>query len=127
MKKLFVSLMTALLIGTSFSTFAAPLNDVLPLDASVIVWSETMKLDVVTQANEESLVVIRLRDANGHTLLTKYISKGETAIRSRFDLSNLEDGNYRVEIRNGSSIQVKEFTIQTKIPTPGYLRSISLS
>jgi hypothetical protein len=127
MKKLFVSLMTALVIGTSSLSFAAPSNDTTPVAASVVVWAQTMKLDVITQASDESPVVIRLRDANGNILVKKSISKGESALRSRFDLSDLKDGEYQVEISEGTSKMVKSFTIETTPPTFTSLRSVSLS
>lgn len=127
MKKLFVSLMTALLIGTSSITFATPAKETLPVEASVIVRPQTLKLDVITPANDHASVVIRLRDDRGNTLLTKHISKSERATLSRFDLSNLNDGKYEVEISNGSGKQVKTFTIQTTPPSFTSLRSVSLS
>jgi hypothetical protein len=127
MKKLFVSLMTAFLVGTASLTFATPAAVTHPVEAAVVIRPESMKLDVVTQVTEEASILIRLRDAEGHILHTKYISKGEGAIRYRFDLSQLQDGDYQVEISNGATKQVKTFTIQTTPPSFTSTRTISLS
>ena len=127
MKKLFVSLMTAFLMGSASLSFATSTPVTHPIDASVVVRTESMKLDVVTQVTEEASLIIRLRDADGHILHTKHINKGEGAIRYRFDLSKLQDGDYQVEISNGTTKQVKTFTIQTTPPSFTSTRSISLS
>lgn len=127
MKKLIVSLMTAFLIGSFSLGFAGTSPNVIPVEASVIIRTQAMKVDVITPANNESAVIIRLRDAKGNTLLKKHVSHREGLTLSRFDLSNLEDGMYKVEITNGTSKQVKAFTIETASPSLTPLRSVSLS
>ncbi|QHT68285.1 hypothetical protein GXP67_17390 [Rhodocytophaga rosea] len=126
MKTLFASLFIALTVSASSLTFAHSSSDPLPLDAAVVVRAQDMKIDVITQAGTQENIVIRLKDADGHTLTKTTVEQSEKASLSRFDVSNLSDGVYKVEISDGITKQVKDFTIQTTIPTTSVERTISL-
>lgn len=138
MKNQFVSLMTALLIGTSFTSFAketsvyppvaaatTPLH-VETLDAKVVLLSQRMKMDVVVSAAAQGNVFIRLRNAQGQLLVVKRVAKSDGVSLTRFNLADLEDGTYQVEITDGSSKQVKEINLQTSVPVSAPSRTISL-
>jgi hypothetical protein len=127
MKTLIASLLLALIVSTSSLTYATTPNSTLPIEASVIVRPQIMKLDIITQASDYNYITIRLRDAQGHTLIKTKVNKSEKASLSRFDVSNLADGIYQVEISDGTSKQIKEFAIETTIPAATSLRSVSLS
>jgi hypothetical protein len=126
MKTLFAALFIALTVSTSALTFARPTSDPQPVEASVVVRPQAMKLDVITQGSGQEYIVIRLRDANGNTLFKKFVDPTEKATLSRFNLSNLEDGQYKVEISDGANKQVKEFTIVTTVPQVSVQRTVSL-
>ena len=126
MKILFASLFIALTVSASSLSFAHASSDPLPLDAAVVVRPQAMKIDVITQAGTQENIVIRLKDADGHTLTKTTIAQSEKASLSRFDVSNLSDGVYKVEISDGTNKQVKEFTIQTTLPTVSVERTVSL-
>jgi hypothetical protein len=126
MKTLFASLIIALTVSASSLTFARSSSDTLPLETSVVVRSQAMKIDVITPAGIQENIVIRLKDADGRTLIKKFVEQSEKASLSRFDLSNLADGVYKVEISDGTNKQVKEFTIHTTFPTVAVQRTVSL-
>jgi hypothetical protein len=67
-----------------------------------------------------------LRNADGQLLVTKRVNKSGEVSFTRFDMRNLEDGIYQVEISDGTNKQLHEINLQTTLPVPASYRSISL-
>ncbi|MGA0560724.1 hypothetical protein ACO2Q8_28925 [Larkinella sp. VNQ87] len=85
-----------------------------------------MKVDVVVQNLEGSKITVRLVDQSGITQATQYLSKDEKAIRTRFDISGLPDGLYRVVVSDGKNTQTRAINLATHVPTPVSFRTISV-
>lgn len=127
MKTQFVSFLIALALTTSSVSFAGqPANlNIDPagkaaFDVAFIPQSGGMKLDVAVEKTNESSLVIRFLDARGNELSTQRVAKNEMKKQVRFDLTELPDGAYKVEVTDGTDTEVKEISITTNA-----LRSIS--
>lgn len=127
MKTQFVSFLIALALTTSSVSFAgqpANLNTdpagKAAFDVAFIPQSGGMKLDVAVEKTNESSLVIRFLDARGNELSTQRVAKNEMKKQVRFDLTELPDGAYKVEVTDGTDTEVKEISITTNA-----LRSIS--
>ncbi|WP_128547844.1 hypothetical protein [Larkinella soli] len=78
--------------------------------------SEAAKLNVMVAKEKGTQVSVQLLGENGQVLAIQRLSKHDTSVRTRFDLSELEDGKYTVVVTDGSSKTVKEVNLQTKRP-----------
>jgi hypothetical protein len=71
------------------------------------------KIDVsVVKADKE--VSVNVVDQFGHTLASKTIKKSDSATRTRFDLSQLPDGPYKVVLIDGKDKAVKTIELNTQ-------------
>ncbi len=85
----------------------------------------TGKLHVSVDKQLGGTVDLLLKDASGNVLITRQIAKKDTQFRTRFDLSQLPDGTYELELTNGVDITRQtvviatklERTVQTQLPT----------
>lgn len=120
MKKILVSLMIALTVGASSVSSAS--NKITSatkseggdsFQAKVFVRSESMKLDVFVEPAENATLMIRFLDSKGRTLATKRVSNSENVSGVRFDVSDLKDGTYQVEITKGTARQVVKVELET--------------
>lgn len=130
MKKIFVSLMIVLTLGVSSVSFASNklTSATKPesgdtFQAKVYVRSEIMKLDVFVEPAENANLIIRFLDSKGRTLATERVSNSKNASGVRFDVSDLKDGTYQVEITNGTAKQVEKVELETNFQPQ---RSLSL-
>jgi hypothetical protein len=129
MKTVIASLFIALAISASSASFAnttTNTGDKAPFQSSVIAFPDHMKIDVVVQHLEGSNVTIRLVDQLGITQATQWLNKHEKAFRTRFDVSGLSDGIYKVIVSDGTNTQTQEVNISTNVPTPVTYRTISI-
>jgi hypothetical protein len=62
-------------------------------------------------------VSIRLNQANGVTLFTQQVTKRQTKAQVRFDVSELPDGAYTVEVSNGTQV----ITHQVRLDSPQFI------
>ncbi|MCE6991921.1 hypothetical protein [Dyadobacter sp. CY323] len=78
-----------------------------------VVTSINGKIDVnvIKSDKEVSLSVV---DQLGHTLASKTIDKDASATRTRFDLSQLPDGSYKVILNDGRHKEVKDIELNTQ-------------
>lgn len=72
------------------------------------------RLNVIVEKATGGRVELRLKDAKGHVLHTSYLQKKDGKVWSKFDLSELTDGKYSVEVTNGAETTVKEITLSTQ-------------
>lgn len=71
------------------------------------------KIDVsVIKAEKE--VSVNVVDQFGHTLASKTIKKSDNATRTRFDLSQLPDGPYKVVLIDGKNKEVRTIELNTQ-------------
>ncbi|MCF2444458.1 hypothetical protein L0657_10870 [Dyadobacter sp. CY345] len=56
---------------------------------------------------------IRLIDSNGKILHQEYVAKGLRKVGQKFDFSDVNDGDYRIEILNGDERVVKNISLST--------------
>lgn len=70
------------------------------------------KIDVTIKKSEGKNMQIRLTDQTGKTLASVTVKNDEDT-RTRFDLSNLTDGEYEVVITDGTNKVIKPITLNT--------------
>ncbi|GAA4396471.1 hypothetical protein GCM10023187_04640 [Nibrella viscosa] len=87
-----------------------------PTSYKSAVFASATTLNVMVEKEMGGRVEIRLKDAGGRVLHTNYLQKKDGKFWSKFDLSNLADGTYRVEITNGAESTVKDITLSTQSP-----------
>ncbi|RRB02536.1 hypothetical protein [Larkinella rosea] len=127
MKTAIASLFIAFCVSTaSFATPATATEDKAPFETSVIAFPAHMKLDVVVQNLEGANLTIRIVNEAGITQATQWLNKHEKAFRTRFDISSLSDGIYKVIVTDGATTKTQEINISTNVPTPVTNRTISI-
>ncbi|MGM9510785.1 T9SS type A sorting domain-containing protein [Larkinella sp. GY13] len=130
MKTLFASTLLALTFAIS-TTFAADNNEkVKPkstFQSAVYPMINSMKVSVNVQKETDSKINIRLINSEGRTLATKRLGEGHEITTIRFDLNQLEDGVYKVEITDGANTEVKTVKLQTKTPVVESQRLVSMN
>ena len=62
----------------------------------------------------EKEVSVNVLDQFGHTLASKVIDKDDAATRTKFDLSQLPDGSYKVVLIDGKHKEVKDIELNTR-------------
>ena len=82
------------------------------------------KLNVMVEREPGKVMSIYLRNADGNVLATQYIGKKEGNFWLKFDLSDLQDGTYRVELVSGNDRSVHQIELSTK--TAQSTRTIAL-
>jgi len=63
-------------------------------------------------------LTVRVNKANGKTLLTQQVAKRQTSAQVRFDLSQLPDGEYTIEVSNGEKVTTHQVSLNTASATP---------
>ncbi|GAB3563495.1 hypothetical protein GCM10027578_07270 [Spirosoma luteolum] len=72
------------------------------------------RLVVMLNKQAGSKVSVSVKNAAGTSLVTEYMPKRENKACLKFDLSQLQDGTYTVEITNGSEVTQRQVTLSTK-------------
>jgi len=126
MKKIIASLTLALAVGMFSQSFASsgPVSNTTPEDdnifqTKIFIRSGNTMLDVFVEPTEDASLFIKFRDAEGRVLAKEQINGSKNGVR--FDISDLEDGDYRVEISDGDTKQVESFKL-----TSSFQRSLTL-
>jgi type IV pilus biogenesis protein CpaD/CtpE len=78
-----------------------------------VVTSINGKIDV-NVIKAEKQVSLKVVDQLGNTLASQTIGKGASATRTRFDLSELPDGSYKVILIDGNHQEVKDIELNTQ-------------
>jgi len=118
MKTLITTLALALSLATV--TVAADTNAIdrptkVARYASGIYTTVTGKLHVSIDKQIGGTVTVSLKDANGTVLFNRQIAKKDTQFRTRFDLSQLTDGTYELELTNGVDVTRQTVVLATKL------------
>lgn len=121
-KSLFAALLlsTATLAATA-ATLPAPLANPTAVTSSykVAIFPSSVaptKVTVVLEHQPGKRMEVRLRDAKGALLATQYISKKAEKVHFKFDLGELNDGEYEVEVVCGTDRTVHPVTLTTETP-----------
>ncbi len=131
MKTLVNTLLIALTLVSSAATFSTAKPIVRPVKQAAayevgIYTAIDGNLRLALDKQKGGRVTICIKNAQGRKLLTEYAGKGETKSRYNFNVNELPDGVYTVEISNGVQTTTHELTINTpKAETPS--RQIALN
>lgn len=74
-------------------------------------------LNIAVDKETGGSVDIRLKNAEGKVLFTRYLSKQERTCRLKLNLNDLADGTYQLEITNGAETTTQTVTLSTNQPT----------
>lgn len=123
MKTLAQSLLTALLLSTATFASAAtthPTTSVNPTvttssyKAAVFPSAIPSKLNVYVERTPGQAIIISLKASDGTLLGKQSVGKKQGNFHFQFDLSELEDGTYNVEITSGNDVSVQSVTVTTQ-------------
>lgn len=119
MKTLIASLLLTASLAFSSTGYAKPGTVASNLEAKEektrfwVVTTTNGKIEVnVIKAEKE--VSVNIIDQLGYTLASKTIEKDDAATRTRFDLSELPDGTYKVVLIDGKHKEVKSIELNTR-------------
>ncbi|GAB3334391.1 hypothetical protein GCM10027299_42570 [Larkinella ripae] len=128
------TLIASALIALTFTASSAFAGDNTEKDkarssfqSAVYPMINSMKVGVNVNKDKDRNVNIRLINSEGMTLFTKKLGKGSESASLRFDLHQLEDGFYKVEISDGSNTEIKTVKVETKTPVVQATRLVSLN
>lgn len=83
------------------------------------------KLRINVNKELEGRVSIQLLDQQGKLYYDQILDTGETIARLSLDITDLDDGDYKLKISNGLEMEIREIRIMTKQPT-SLTRSITV-
>lgn len=135
MKTFVQSLLTALLLSTA--TFASPALAAPAKSAIAPVTTNSYKVAVFPSAKPSRLnvyvertpgqkMVVSLKSADGTLLGSQLVGKKQGNFRFQFDLSDLKDGAYSVEVASGADVTVYPVKLATE-PAQQAARIITLN
>ena len=133
MKTFAQSLIAALLVSTA--TFAgtpatAPTatNPVVMTDSykvAIFPSATPSRLNVYIERNPGQMMSVLLKSTDGTLLAKRFVSKKQGNLHFQFDMSELADGTYTVEVVSGNNATTYPVTISTK-PAQEAARTITL-
>lgn len=85
------------------------------------------KLNVNVEKTGNSRIYIKILDAKGNQLAVQALSKSTQKAQARFDVSELQDGTYRVVVTDGTNQIVKDIVLSTKTPSEAVVRTIAMN
>ncbi|MEA5259379.1 hypothetical protein VB264_16390 [Arcicella aquatica] len=86
------------------------------LKVAIYPATNTMKMSVVVEKLVGRQLSVRLKSESGFVLHSEYIRKKDTLYFGKFNLEELEDGKYLIEIFDGETKIVKNIEIGTIKP-----------
>ncbi|GAB3503319.1 hypothetical protein GCM10027341_32210 [Spirosoma knui] len=124
MKVLFKSFLLALTLLAAFSAIVymtasaaqgRPMNPTSPVEmrSAVFPSSSASVLNVIVEKSSSKPVVIRLVDKKGNILGSQITGKKSGNYRVKFNIEQLTDGEYEVELVNGETISHHSFSVST--------------
>jgi len=116
MKTMFASALIALATITSAFASSNPTADPgkAMMKTAVFPGAEATKINVIVAKAAGQSARISIKDQQGRVLAEQFLPKKATAVRTKFDLSELQDGTYRVAISDGTREEVKSVTVQSQ-------------
>jgi hypothetical protein len=131
MKSLIASAFLALTIATTSSSFAADHKETAGTQSTyqsvVYPLINTSSIRVNVNKQKDAKINVTLKNESGMILASERLGKGHESSAIRFDLNQLQDGIYQVEISDGNTKQVKEVKLQTSAPSVTTERHIAMN
>lgn len=128
MKTLITSLACALALTSSVAFASDPTEDkkAKPLQIGVFTTKEA-KIQLAVRKSAGQSAVITLRDAKKNVLHEEIMTKKSEKFDGRFDVSNLKDGDYTLEIVSGNEKIEKQVSIKSSKEEVALQRSVQLN
>ena len=120
MKALIKPLLVAAILVSSVAASFATAKPITKPEKPATVYQSGMytaadgRLVVMLNKQAGSKVSVSVKNAAGTSLFTEYMPKRENKACLKFDLSQLQDGTYTVEITNGTDVTQRQVTLSTK-------------
>ncbi len=73
----------------------------------------TLVMNLLLEKDKGVALNVKLLDARGKVLHQEYIGKGLRKVGQKFDFSEINDGEYKIEITNGDERIVKNISLST--------------
>lgn len=128
MKTLITSLACALALTSSVAFASDPTEDkkAKPLQIGVFTTKES-KIQLAVRKGTGQNAVITLRDGKKNVLHEEVMTKKSEKFDGRFDVSNLADGEYTLEIVSGNEKIQKQVSIKSSKEEVAFQRSVQLN
>lgn len=126
MKTLVTTLVCALALSSTVAFASDPTEDkkAKPLQIGVFTTKEA-KIQMAVRKGAGERAVITLRDAKQNVIHEEVMSKKSEKFDARFDVSNLSDGDYTLEVIAGKDKVQKQVSIKSQ--KEATLRSVQLN
>jgi len=120
--KTFIKSIACALALTSTVAFAHPTKEekvatntrpVAVFESSAYVTNDA-NIKVAIKKNKAEKVFLTLKDADGDVLFKQTVSKNEMSYAAKFNINELADGVYNLEIEAGESRVVKQLNVVSK-------------
>ncbi|AYQ33378.1 hypothetical protein [Runella sp. SP2] len=118
--KTFIKSIACALALTSTVAFAHPTKEEktttrpeAAFESSAYVTNDA-KIKVAIRKNAPAKVFLTLKDANGDVLFKQTVAKNEMNYSAKFNINELSDGVYNLEIESGESRVVKQLNVVSK-------------
>lgn len=128
MKTIITSLACALALTSSVAFASDPTEDkkAKPLQIGVFTTKEA-KIQMAVRKGVGQKAVIILRDAKNNVIHEEVMGKKTEKFDGRFDVSNLNDGEYTLEVTSGNEKIRKQVSIKSEKQQVAQLRSVQLN
>jgi hypothetical protein len=126
MKTLVTTLVCALALSSTVAFASDPTEDkkAKPLQIGVFTTKEA-KIQMAVRKGAGEKAIITLRDAKQNVIHEEVMSKKSEKFDARFDVSNLSDGDYTLEVVAGKDKVQKQVSIKSQ--KEATLRSVQLN
>lgn len=120
MKTSITSLFALAFAFVTLTSFAAPTED--PKETAKTSYSVNVfkgkqgKVNFLLEKAAGKKLTVSLRNAKGDILFSENISKNATGYARRFDMNELADGQYHIEVTDGETIVKKDISLNTNKP-----------
>lgn len=125
MKTLVTTLVCALALSASFASDPTEDKKAKPLQIGVFTTKEA-KIQMAVRKGVGEKAVITLRDAQQNVIHEEIMGKKSEKFDARFDVTNLKDGEYTLEVISGKEKIQKQVSIKSPQETVA-VRKIELS
>ncbi|CCH51476.1 hypothetical protein BN8_00403 [Fibrisoma limi BUZ 3] len=134
MKTVFKSLLVAFALTTAYTvdakTTAPSIDDVVvkkteaSYQVAIYPTANYDVLNVIVEKPATKVLQIRVVDNKGNELAAQSLNRKSGTYRVKFNLQQVTDGQYKVEVNDGQTTNTYPFTVSTKAPVVE--RTISL-
>ena len=116
------STINALLTGALFlagsASFAQTAQDPTSLIVGVYPTKQEGKICLAVEKKPNTTAFVQLLTPTGEELYSATLPKKDAKFRQTFDLHELTDGTYILRVKQGESLIIKSFELQTFTPNP---------